>query len=69
MRKFFSNAEAWLLQRAAGMATAKRRYRAYDALSSLDDRTLRDLGLDRTMLLSVAVRGARNLKDAALPAS
>ena len=44
-------------------ATAKRRD-TYLSLSTLDDRTLHDIGLNRSMLMSVAVHGVRSARDA-----
>ena len=38
----------------AAHAAAVRRQRTYVALSALDDRALRDLGLNRSMVMSVA---------------
>ena len=59
--------KSWLSSRAAMVATARRRHQTYRVLSSLDDRTLHDIGLHRTMLLSVAVHGIRTLNDVAPP--
>jgi uncharacterized protein YjiS (DUF1127 family) len=53
----------------AGCATAaadiRRRRHTYRSLSALDDRTLRDIGLNRTMLASVAATGVSSARDAA----
>ena len=49
--------EAWLLSRVNG----GRGRQTTAALSSLDERTLQDIGLHRTTLLSVAVQGIRTL--------
>jgi uncharacterized protein YjiS (DUF1127 family) len=54
---------------AAAVAAARARRRTYQVLSSLDDRTLHDIGLTRTMLLSVSVHGIRALNGAAPPES
>ena len=56
---------AWAMSAAATAlnATAKRRD-TYLSLSTLDDRTLHDIGLDRSMLMSVAVHGVRSPRDA-----
>ena len=57
----------------AGCATAaaamRQQRRTLDTLSSLDDRALQDIGLDRTMLLSVSINGAARIMDAAPLAS
>jgi hypothetical protein len=54
-----------VLSRCAVAAAAIRRQRqTYSLLSSLDDRTLQDIGLNRTMLLSVSVHGGRSARDA-----
>ena len=49
----------WAMSAAATAlnATAKRRD-TYLSLSTLDDRTLHDIGLDRSMLMSVAVQAS-----------
>jgi uncharacterized protein YjiS (DUF1127 family) len=56
---------AWAMSAAATAlnATAKRRD-TYLSLSTLDDRTLHDIGLNRSMLMSVAVHGVRSPRDA-----
>ena len=54
---------------AAAVAAARRRHQTYRVLSSLDDRTLHDIGLHRTMLLGVAVHGIRTLEQVAPRAS
>jgi uncharacterized protein YjiS (DUF1127 family) len=41
-----------------------RRWQTYRELSALDDRTLRDIGLDRSMIASVAREGVRTARDA-----
>jgi uncharacterized protein YjiS (DUF1127 family) len=60
--------KAGLLRCTAAVAAARQRRRTYRSLSSLDDRTLHDIGLDRTMLLSISVHGVRTLKEVASPA-
>jgi|tagenome__1003787_1003787.scaffolds.fasta_scaffold19692215_2 uncharacterized protein YjiS (DUF1127 family) len=60
---------SWLSSGAAAVAAARQRHRTYRVLSSLDDRTLHDIGLHRTMLLGVAVHGLRTLKEVAPHAS
>jgi len=49
---------------AVAAAAIRRRRQTYSLLSSLDDRTLQDIGLNRTMLLSVSVHGGRSARDA-----
>ena len=49
-------------------ALAHRRH-TYQALASLDDRTLQDIGLNRTMLLSVSIHGTRAWKATTPPSS
>jgi uncharacterized protein YjiS (DUF1127 family) len=61
--------KAGLLRCTAAVAAARQRRRTYRSLSSLDDRTLHDIGLTRTMLLSVSVHGIRALNGAAPPES
>lgn len=54
---------------AAGCACAavamKKRRQTYKALSSLDDRTLQDIGLNRTMLIRGSYTDIRRLRDGA----
>jgi uncharacterized protein YjiS (DUF1127 family) len=45
--------------RATAFAVLLRRRETYHSLSILDDRTLRDIGLNRSMLMSVAIHGVR----------
>jgi uncharacterized protein YjiS (DUF1127 family) len=40
---------------ATALAAIARRGKTYHSLSTLDDRTLRDIGLNRSMLMSVAM--------------
>jgi uncharacterized protein YjiS (DUF1127 family) len=47
--------------RNPAVAAVKRRQPCC-SLSSLDDRTLHDIGLDRTMLLSIARHGIRSAR-------
>jgi uncharacterized protein YjiS (DUF1127 family) len=56
---------AWRMSAAvtALNATAKRR-QTYLSLSALDDRTLHDIGLNRSMLMSMAVHGVRSPREA-----
>ena len=56
---------AWTMSAAvtALNATAKRR-QTYLSLSALDDRTLHDIGLNRSMLMSMAVHGVRSPREA-----
>jgi len=56
---------AWTMSAAvtALNATAKRR-QTYLSLSALDDRTLHDIGLNRSMLMSMAVHGVRSPRKA-----
>ena len=56
---------AWTMSAAvtALNATAKRR-QTYLSLSALDDRTLNDIGLNRSMLMSMAVHGVRSPRGA-----
>ncbi len=54
---------------AAAVATIWRRRWTYHSLSSLDDRALQDIGLNRTMLLDVSLHGIRAFKDAEPPTS
>ena len=53
----------------AAVATIWRRRGTYHSLSSLDDRALQDIGLNRTMLLDVSLHGIRAFKDAEPPTS
>ncbi len=53
---------------AATVAAVRERRRTYHSLS-LDDRALHDIGLNRTMLLSVSVHGTAPFKDAVPPTS
>jgi uncharacterized protein YjiS (DUF1127 family) len=46
------------------LMTVLRRRQTYGSLSELDDRALRDIGLNRSMLLSVAIHGIRTARDA-----
>jgi uncharacterized protein YjiS (DUF1127 family) len=48
----------------SSLATVLRRRQTYGSLSELDDRTLRDIGLDRSMVMSVAIHGIRTARDA-----
>jgi uncharacterized protein YjiS (DUF1127 family) len=48
---------------ASALAARRRRRVTYLALSSLDDHALRDIGLNRTMLLSVATHAAASAED------
>jgi uncharacterized protein YjiS (DUF1127 family) len=53
---------------AAALRAVAQQRRTYGSLSALDDRTLKDIGLNRTMLMGVAVHGLRSARDAeALP--
>jgi uncharacterized protein YjiS (DUF1127 family) len=45
--------------RLTAIASWRRKRQAYRALSSLDDRALEDIGLTRTMLLSVSIHETR----------
>ena len=40
---------------ATALAVTARRRETYHSLSTLDDRTLKDIGLNRSMLMSVAM--------------
>jgi hypothetical protein len=42
------------------MAAVAGRGETYHSLSALDDRTLQDIGLNRSMLISVAMHGSRS---------
>ena len=56
---------------ATALAATARRRETYHSLSTLDDRTLQDIGLNRSMLMSVAMGqkpGASSLV-AGMPAS
>jgi hypothetical protein len=44
--------------------TVLRRRQTYGSLSELDDRALHDIGLNRSMLMSVAIHGIRTARDA-----
>ncbi len=48
---------AWQLLRRAAVAlkAARERRRSIDALQALDDRTLRDIGIDRSAIRSVVI--------------
>jgi uncharacterized protein YjiS (DUF1127 family) len=46
------------------LITVLRRRQTYGSLSELDDRALRDIGLNRSMLMSVAIHGIRTPLDA-----
>jgi len=48
---------------ATAMAAVARRGETYHSLSALDDRTLQDIGLNRSMLISVAMHGSRSPHD------
>jgi uncharacterized protein YjiS (DUF1127 family) len=50
-----SHFSAWL----TAIASWRRKRQAYRALASLDDRALKDIGLTRTMLLSVSIHETR----------
>ena len=45
------------------MAVLRRR-QTYGSLSELDERSLQDIGLNRSMLMSVAIHGIRTARDA-----
>jgi uncharacterized protein YjiS (DUF1127 family) len=49
---------------AAAVRAVVQQRRTYGSLSALDDRTLKDIGLNRTMLMGVAVHGLRSARDA-----
>jgi hypothetical protein len=44
--------------------TVLRCRQTYGSLSELDDRALHDIGLNRSMLMSVAIHGIRTARDA-----
>ena len=46
------------------LMTVLRRRQTYGSLSELDDRALHDIGLNRSMLMSVAIHGIRTARDA-----
>ena len=46
------------------LMTVLRRRQTYGSLSELDDRALLDIGLNRSMLMSVAIHGIRTARDA-----
>jgi uncharacterized protein YjiS (DUF1127 family) len=48
----------------SSLATVLRRRQTYGSLSELDDRTLSDIGLNRSMLMSAAIHGIRTARDA-----
>jgi len=48
---------------ATAMAAVAGRGETYHSLSALDDRTLQDIGLNRSMLISVAMHGSRSPHD------
>lgn len=52
---------------AAAVSTMTRRLQNQRLLSSLDDRALQDIGLNRTMILGVCLHGTCGFKDAAAP--
>ena len=46
------------------LMTVLRRRQTYGSLSELDDHALHDIGLNRSMLMSVAIHGIRTARDA-----
>ena len=48
---------------SVAVLAARQRRRSYGSLSSLDDHTLQDIGLHRTMLLSVSVHGTHTARE------
>jgi uncharacterized protein YjiS (DUF1127 family) len=50
---------------ATALATAKQRHDTHRALASLSDRSLHDIGLDRSMLMSAAIHGRRSPNEPA----
>jgi uncharacterized protein YjiS (DUF1127 family) len=49
---------------ATALATIASRRQTYHSLSALNDRTLQDIGLNRSMLMSMAMHGGRSPHDA-----